>query len=273
MNKRVTILILVLAMFVYNGVSYSKTYRSRNRSYSRSNSSIFKSSKKYNNSSKNKKEFSSFSFGNKSKVQKIKLSSTVSKKTYDKYLKNIKKFPKKDIPSSSSKYKSSKSYQNAYTNSRSYTKKSYSDYKYRYYSNRGYSAPNYYYQSYRSFGMWDSLFLWMMLDRISTPQYSRFYYNHSENPDVKNFIAEAKDLSNENIELKEKLDMMEVKIDKMKDEGVKVDSNYIPKDIKPELAYSQYSLEKNFHKNNYFSIKNITIGFIILIGIIIILSV
>lgn len=274
MKKSFMLLVFILAIFTYNVNTYSKTYRSKMKSYKKSSGSLFKNYDKYSSGSKKKKKaFKSFSFGNKPKTEKIKLSSTASKKTYDKYLKNRKNSPKGDIPSSSKNYGSSTQYKDAYKKSGSYTKKSYSDYKYRYYSRKRYSPPGYYYRSYRSFGIWDSLFLWMMLDRISTPQYSRFYYSHYNDPDVKKFIAEANELSEDNEELKEKLDTMEKEVQTMKLNGVAADPNYIPEDISPELAHSESLLEKNFQKDSTFSIKNISLAIIIILGVLTIFSV
>ena len=274
MKKSYMLLVFILAIFTYNVNTYSKTYRSKMKSYKKSSGSSFKSYDKYSSGSKKKeKVFKSFSFGNKPKTEKIKLSSTASKKTYDKYLKNRKNSPKGDIPSSSKNYGSSTQYNDAYKKSGSYTKKSYSDYKYRYYSRKRYSPPGYYYRSYRSFGIWDSLFLWMMLDRISTPQYSRFYYSHSDDPDVRKFIEEARELSKENEELKGKLDVMEREVQTMKSNGVVADPNYIPEDISPELAHSESLLEENFQGDSIFSIKNISLAIIVILGVLTIFSV
>ncbi len=274
MKKSFMLLVFILSIFTYNVNAYPKTYRSRMKSYKKSSGSVFKSYNKYSSGSKKKEKiFKSFSFGNKPKTEKIKLSSTASKKTYNKYLKNRKYSPKEDIPSSSKNYSSSTQYKDAYNKSRSYTKKSYSDYKYRYYSRKRYSPPSYYYRSYRSFGIWNSLFLWMMLDSISTPRYSRFYYSHYDDPDVQKFIEEANELSKDNEELKEKLDTMEKEVQTMKLKGAVVDSNYIPEDISPELAHSESHLEKNFQKDSIFSIKKISLIIIIVLGVLTIFSV
>ncbi len=274
MKKSFIFLIFILSLFTYDATTYSKTYKSKMKSYKKSSSSIFKNYDKYSSGSKKKKKaFKSFSFGGKPKAEKLKLSSAASKTTYDRYLKNRKYSPKEDIPSSLKNYSSSTMYRDAYRKSRSYTKKSYRDYKYRYYSRKGYSPSDYYYRSYRSFGIWDSLFLWMMLDRINNPHYSMFYYSHSDDPDVKTFIEEARELSEENEELKEKLDTMEREVHNLKLSGVVPDPNYIPEDVSPELAHSESLLEENFQRDSLFSIKNIALAIIIILGVLTIFSV
>lgn len=253
MKKKLFILncILMLSLFLsFNIDITAKTYRSRRSSSFKSfkskktyksSTSKYKSSSSKKKSSSSSKKGSSF-FGGTSSSKKA-VSSAASKKYYDSV---VKKQPKKTYKSTSSKTNSKlfSSYSNK-TN-RKFTKQNYYNYKSNYYYSTGFTPPRYYYNSYRSFGMWDALFLWWMLDRIDDRRYSRFYYSHRYDEDMIAWREEAEKQAVENEELREKLDKLDTKVNELQSEGVELDEEYIPDDIEPELVFSEEALEDNF---------------------------
>ena len=73
---------------------------------------------------------------------------------------------------------------------------------------RGWSAPGYAYGR-RSFGIWDGLFLWFMLDNLSRPGYGDFFHNHQDDPGYQQWRAEAERQAADNAELRQKLDALD----------------------------------------------------------------
>jgi hypothetical protein len=92
----------------------------------------------------------------------------------------------------------------------------------------GYQPPPYAYGSYSSFGMWDAMFLWFMLDNMNQRQYSEHYYHHRDDPGMKKWREEAEKQAKDNDELKAKLAALDQKVESMK--GTPKDPSYIPPD-------------------------------------------
>lgn len=109
----------------------------------------------------------------------------------------------------------------------------------RYYSNRDsyyrshhWNTPTYAYNSYSSFGVWDAMFMWMLLDRAHDR--SNFAYNHANDPGYVQWRQEANRLAADNAELKAKLDKLDNEVDQL--HGQPIDPNYMPSDIPAEIA-------------------------------------
>lgn len=78
-----------------------------------------------------------------------------------------------------------------------------------YYDRSDWRPAPYVVHSSPSFGMWDAMFMWMMLDNISKPAYANTYYNNQNSPAYREWRAEADRLSRDNAELRAKLNAMD----------------------------------------------------------------
>jgi hypothetical protein len=103
-----------------------------------------------------------------------------------------------------------------------------------YYGGFGWSAPPYIYASRPSFGMWDALFLWFMLDTVGNASHAAWFYNHADDPGYQQWRQEANRLSADNADLHAKLDALDAKQREMA--GQPRDPAYMPADAKPAVA-------------------------------------
>jgi hypothetical protein len=99
-----------------------------------------------------------------------------------------------------------------------------------FYDSYHWSPPIYVYNSYGSFGIWDSMMLWFMLDHIQDQQYAAMYYNHRDDPGMQQFRKEVDRLSAENADLKEKVKALDDSTRSFEQRGVKPDPSYVPED-------------------------------------------
>lgn len=97
-----------------------------------------------------------------------------------------------------------------------------------YWQQRNYAPQPYAYQGSSSFGMWDAMFLWMMLDSLDNRDSVKFYQSHKDDPDVQKWRAEAEAEAKENEELKAKLAKLDAESGKLAASGEKVDPDFIP---------------------------------------------
>jgi hypothetical protein len=114
---------------------------------------------------------------------------------------------------------------------------SYDDYYARrgsYYDGFGWRPPMYAYSSRSSFGMWDAMFMWFMLDSISNASHAMWFHNHSDDPGYAQWRQEADRLAADNADLRTKLDALDAK--QKETAGQPRDPSYMPPDAKPELA-------------------------------------
>ena len=132
-------------------------------------------------------------------------------------------------------YKGSPIYQNTQT----YGRFDYGNYYSRrdgYYRSYGWSPPVYVYNSYPSFGMWDVMFWWMILDRHNDRNYVAMAYNQANDPGYRKWREEAERMAKDNKDLREKLDKLDSQVKQM--EGKPRDSAYLPPGMPPEVALS-----------------------------------
>lgn len=101
------------------------------------------------------------------------------------------------------------------------------------YGQRGWSPPRYASPG-RGFGMWDALFLWFMLDSLTSPGHAAFFHNHQNDPGVREWRAEAERLAKDNKDLAAKLDQLDKSVAQMK--GQPVDPNQLPPDVPVQVA-------------------------------------
>ena len=105
-----------------------------------------------------------------------------------------------------------------------------------YYRSTGWNPPVYVYQSSPSFGMWDAMFLWMILDHSNDRRYSAMAYNQANDPGYKQWREEAEKQAKDNKELRKKLDELDVEVKKMEKEGKPRDPSYLPPGMPAEAA-------------------------------------
>jgi hypothetical protein len=80
------------------------------------------------------------------------------------------------------------------------------------FAQQGWQAPSYAMGGQRSFGVWDGLFLWFMLDHLTRPGYGDFFRSHQSDPGYQQWRAEADRLATENADLKRKLDALDQQV-------------------------------------------------------------
>jgi Protein of unknown function (DUF2491) len=102
------------------------------------------------------------------------------------------------------------------------------------FGSRGWTAPDYAYRSRPSFGVWNGLFLWFLLDNLTRPGYGDFFYNHQNDPGYQQWRAEAERLARENADVRQKLDTLDRQV--AAKQGQPQDPDYLPPDTPPEVA-------------------------------------
>ncbi|MBF0320047.1 MAG: hypothetical protein HQL01_09650 [Nitrospirae bacterium] len=126
--------------------------------------------------------------------------------------------------------------------SRGYDQNTYAYRRDNFYTANNYQPPQYAFMGAPSFGMWDAMFLWFMLDHISDRNYSRMYYNHQNDPDFKKWRQEADKLSGENAELKAKLASLDKQVAELK--GEPLDPTYMPPGMDADIALNKKVVDK-----------------------------
>lgn len=99
---------------------------------------------------------------------------------------------------------------------------------------RGWSIPSYAYRSPPSFGMWNGLFLWFLIDTLSRPGRAEFFYNHQNDPGYRTWHADAEHQAQDHPELKARLGALDRQLAER--QGQPRDPNYLPPDATPEVA-------------------------------------
>ena len=104
---------------------------------------------------------------------------------------------------------------------------------------------HYGYPGYRSsYGMYDAMFMWMMLDRMNDDNYRRMYYNHQNDPAFQEWRMEANRLSADNAELRVKLAQMDAQTAQY--HGQPQDPNYVPQGVDPAVMLSDDTAKQTF---------------------------
>ena len=134
-----------------------------------------------------------------------------------------------------------------YQKAQTYSKFDYGNYYNRrdkYYGNTGWSPPAYVYKSSPSFGVWDALMWWMILDHVGNRQYTSAAYHHADDPGYRQWRQEADRLAQNNQELKEKLAKLDAEVKQQESEGLARDAAYLPPGMLPEVALAPSVLAK-----------------------------
>lgn len=109
-----------------------------------------------------------------------------------------------------------------------------------YYRSQGYQPPPYAYRAAPSFGIFDTLFLFWMLDHLGNRNVAAMAHNHSDDPGFKKWRQEADNLAKDNVELKSKLNELDNQMKAMA--GTPKDPGYLPNDIPAEVALAAGAL-------------------------------
>jgi hypothetical protein len=86
----------------------------------------------------------------------------------------------------------------------------------------------------RSFGVWDGLFLWFMLDNLTRAGSVDFFRNHRDDPAIREFRAEAERQARDNADLRARLDELDRQLARQPDAPTNPD--YLPPGVPPEVA-------------------------------------
>ena len=103
-----------------------------------------------------------------------------------------------------------------------------------YYGGMGWRTPGYAFMSYPSFGMWDALFMWSMLDMMSSRRHYAVAHHHANDPGYQEWRGEAERLAEDNAELRAKLDELDRQVATL--EGTPRDPEYLPPGVTPAIA-------------------------------------
>ena len=162
-----------------------------------------------------------------------KMSNKVSQKQANKAFKDYKSEQKQYKPlKSDNKSIRSHSMFKRFKSKGNYDRRSYYSRRSNYYG--GYRSP-YLYRSYSSFGIWDGMMMWFIIDNLNQSRYRNMYYNHMNNKGFKKFRSEADTLAKNDQELKGKLDKLDQEMAQMKAKGIKQDPNYLPEGVDPDI--------------------------------------
>ncbi len=104
------------------------------------------------------------------------------------------------------------------------------------FNSRGWSAPSpaYYYGGNRSFGVWDGLFLWSLLNNLGRSGSGEFFHNNQNDPGYQQWRQEANRQAQDNADLRQKLDELDRKLAE-RDNQPRTPGE-LPPDVPPEIA-------------------------------------
>ena len=100
-----------------------------------------------------------------------------------------------------------------------------------YYGSVGWQPPVYVHYGAPSYGIWDALFLWSILDL-----HHDWAYYHHDDPAYEAWRHDADRLAQDNTDLRAKLAAMDRDVAAMKEKQQPADPNYLPPGVKPDVA-------------------------------------
>lgn len=106
------------------------------------------------------------------------------------------------------------------------------------------STPSYVYHGYPSYGIWDSLALWYMLDNINDAKYRNMYYHQMNTPGMAEWRREAESLARDNADLRQKLNNLDSGVKELERNGVARDESYLPPGAQADLFLAAEVLEE-----------------------------
>jgi TRAP transporter TAXI family solute receptor len=178
-----------------------------------------------------KEKFSGGSQFDKTKVDQLKKQR--SQESLRSYRAEQNKFKKPEEAADPSMYSSNPLYQKGQV---------YGDFNYRshyqnrdqYYRAQNYQPPAYAFGGSPSFGMFDALFLYWMLDHASNRNVAATAYHHADDPGYKKWRQEVEGLAKDNQDLKSKLAELDKQTKTL--EGTPKDAGYLPKGVPTDAA-------------------------------------
>ena len=104
------------------------------------------------------------------------------------------------------------------------------------YADRGWAAPpaQYYNQGPRSFGVWDGIFIWSLLNNLGRSGSGDWFSNHRDDAGYQQWRQEAERQAQTNTELRQKLDQLDSQL--REKQGQPRDPSYLPPDVPPSVA-------------------------------------
>ena len=95
-------------------------------------------------------------------------------------------------------------------------------------------SPQYYQQGPRSFGVWDGIFLWSLLNNLGRSGSGDWFSNHRDDAGYQQWRQEAERQAQTNTELRQKLDQLDSQL--REKQGQPQDPSYLPPDVPPSVA-------------------------------------
>ncbi|MCX5810873.1 MAG: hypothetical protein NTX36_16150 [Proteobacteria bacterium] len=95
-----------------------------------------------------------------------------------------------------------------------------------FYETYGYVPPPYIYTMQPRYGLWDAVFLGLMVERAAEPDYALMYHHHRHEPEMVQWRQEMDRAAVDNAELRAKLDAMDQQVAQL--QGTPVNPTYIP---------------------------------------------
>ena len=104
------------------------------------------------------------------------------------------------------------------------------------YRDRGWAPPppQYYQQGPRSFGVWDGIFLWSLLNNLGRSGSGDWFSNHRDDAGYQQWRQEAERQAQTNTELRQKLDQLDGQLKEK--EGQPRDPAFLPPDVPASVA-------------------------------------
>jgi TRAP-type uncharacterized transport system substrate-binding protein len=94
-------------------------------------------------------------------------------------------------------------------------------------------------QGYASYGIFDALFLWLMLDNITNDKFGKMYFIHSDNEGIVEWLEDVKNLAQKYPVVKLKLEQLTNKMIEYEIAAVYKDQKYLPPNVSPDLVMSR----------------------------------
>lgn len=217
--------------------SSSKKFTTK-KSTSTSSGKKFSTSKKSSSSKfgNTKTSFKSVSSGAQTKQAKVALNKQRGKFKKPVYSKSVSGSGSHNKATTNAGYKKTYGSNPTYRRASSYDRGTYYSRRNSYYGS--YNPPMYVYNSSPSYGMWDTIFLYSMLNNMNSNSHAaQFSHNHQNDADYRAWRAEADSLAKDNAELRKQLAQLDSGAGKYK--GQAIDGNYIPMGVDADLAMSQ----------------------------------
>lgn len=107
-------------------------------------------------------------------------------------------------------------------------------------------APSYSYNSYSSFGAWDSMALWFMLSQASTnAMYASMFYHQANDPGIQEWRREAERLAQSDAALRAQLAALDSSMVHMKASNVSVNPDFTPTGVDADVLLTKEAIKAN----------------------------